>query len=471
MGKLFNIIVAFTQNTRAIGYQNGLPWPMIKEDMDHFREITTVTKDKEKQNAVIMGKNTWLSIPQKYRPLKNRFNIVLTSTLKLDIPTATSLNQALELCDSTKIEKIFIIGGERLYNEAIKDYRCDKIYTTEILGDYEYDTVFPKLPKWFALDSSEQVNEKIVFKNYRNIADPNSEENQYLECLRRILNTGEKAIDRTKVGTLSLFDENMNFTIETINPEDDPIKHQYRIPALTTKRIFFRGVIWELIWFLNGITNAKWLQDRGVHIWDGNSTKEYLRSINLNYEDGELGPVYGHQWVKWGATETTPGINQIKNIINLLRKSPTSRRAVLSAWNVGDLSKMALPPCHLMYMFKVTNHHKKRKTLNCKVIIRSNDMGLGSPFNIMSTSILLILMSRALNMLPGKIAISINDAHIYLNHIKKLKIQIGRVPLEKPLLTINQNINDYEDMIKLEYKDFKISDYHYWPGLKMPMAV
>lgn len=496
--KKFNIIAACSKN-KGIGLNNKLPWK-IREDMEIFKNITTNVKNKNKMNSVIMGRKTWESLPNKVKPLPNRFNIIVSSVLSVyndynnnnnhynNIKFFNNLDDALNY-ENDIIEEKYVIGGQRIFNETINRPECSKIYLTEIDEEYKVDTYFPEIPFWMKKTKTDTIvtsnNIKLNFNTYENISDPYSDEYCYLNSLKRILEKGEEINDRTGTGTLSVFDENLKFKIETINPqENDQTKLCYTVPVLTTKNLYLKGVIWELIWFLRGETNAKWLSDRNVHIWDGHTSKEYLESIGLPYEEGELGPGYGHQWVNWGGdhsytnntdntnnTNNTKGINQIKNIINLLKKNPTSRRAVLSAWNVSDLNKMALPPCHMMYIFKISDHNSYKPKLNCKVILRSNDMFLGSPFNILSASILTIFISRALNILPGEVALSITDAHVYKNHIEQVKKQINRVPLKFPKMTINKNINSYEDMTNIVFDDFKFSDYYHWSALKGKMAI
>lgn len=472
----FNIIVAHTKNL-GIGYNNKLPWNQIKEDMAHFKEITTRTVDTSKQNSVIMGRKTWDSIPEKYKPLPNRHNLIVSNTININnayAKTFTDLDSALNYSyKNPEIEKTFVIGGGNVYKQAINRMDLDKIITTVVNTDYNCDTYFPNYPQWIVKKNSVKINDLMSIDTYENVADLESDEKSYLDCMKYILDNGEMIKDRTGVGVLSVFDKNLRFTINTINPDEkDQTKLKYRVPIMTTKNLYLKGVFWELIWFLQGNTDANWLKERDVHIWDGNTTKEFLKKRGLDYEEGQLGPGYGHQWVNWGGDwkTKTGGINQIKNIIDLLRDDPTSRRAVLSAWNVSDLNKMALPPCHIMYIFKVSDHNQKKK-LNCKVTIRSNDMFLGNPFNIMSTALLTIFLSRSLNMLPGDISISITDAHIYLNHVEQTKKQLSRIPLKSPILEINKNINNFDDIVNLTYDNIILSEYYKWPAIKAEMAI
>jgi dihydrofolate reductase / thymidylate synthase len=482
--KQFAIVAAFTKNSRALGFKNDLPWPRIIEDMKRFTTITTQTVDPTKKNSVIMGRNSWDALPSKYKPLPDRFNVILSRNQNIEGPnytTCRNLDEALSMLENrVDIENNFVIGGQQIYNEAILRPECQKLHLTEISQEFEADTYFPKIPEWYRAEScqiirSNKINADLFFIDYENMMDFSSDEGQYLNLLKRILNEGEIKEDRTGVGVQSVFDANLRFRMETVNPDEpDQTKLQYRVPMLTTKQLFLRGVITELIWFLRGETDANWLTSRGVHIWDGNTTREFLDSRGLDYEAGQIGPGYGHQWVNWGGDWKTKegGINQIQNIIDTLRKDPSSRRAILSAWNVSDLNKMALPPCHMMYIFNVSGINSGQKPrLNCKMIIRSNDMFLGSPFNILSTSVLTILISRALNMLPGDIAISIADAHIYLNHMDQVHTQLSRKPYKFPLLSLNKSIEDWNQMKDLEFKDFTLSEYNCWPSISAQMAV
>jgi len=477
--KNFNIIAAFLKKTRGIGYKNTLPWPKIKEDMSHFKNLTQTTSLQKSVNSVIMGRNTFESMGNQC--LKNRLNIVLTRSNVNNISNqfnglespifVNSLREALDITTiaDKPVGQKYVIGGEQLYRTAITDENCKKIYTTEIDSNesIQCDTFFPEIPRWFKpIDQSQSNN--LTFRQYVNVSDKSSQENAYLECMRDILENGEPIRDRTNIGTRSLFSKNLTFDIGIKNPSEIDLKKlQYTVPGLTTKKMFFKGIVWELIWFLNGNTDVKFLQDRNVKIWNGNSTREYLDKIGLtDVPTNNIGKGYGYQWTNWNGQ----GINQIKNIIHTLKTNPASRRILLSAWNVGQLDQMSLFPCHCLYLFKVTNHHKDIKTLNCQVILRSNDMFLGSPFNIMSTAILTILISRCTGMIPGKISLNITDAHIYENHIDQVKEQLTRVPLEFPTMIINKNADTYENICNLTFDDFKF-DYHSWDQIKAEMAV
>ena len=290
-------------------------------------------------------------------------------------------------------------------------------------------------------------------------------ENKYLSLMNKVLNEGIEKNDRTGVGTLSLFGQMVEYNVN----EDDGV---YTIPMFTTKCVFFKGVITELLWFLSGNTNTNVLKDQGNNIWDGNTSRKTLDKLGLPYDEGELGPGYGYQWIHSGGTwkpdgQSEGGVNQIKFIINELRNNPESRRAVLNAWSPSDLSNMALPPCHVMYVFNKTGDNR----LSCHLTLRSNDMFLGHPFNVLSTSILLILICKCVNMTPDKVSFSMVDCHIYKNHVEQTQIQLERPTLRLPTLTINKEIKEYEDMLNLKYEDFKLHNYKKWPAIKAEMAV
>lgn len=244
-------------------------------------------------------------------------------------------------------------------------------------------------------------------------------------------------------------------------------------PLLTTKKMFWKGIVEELLWFLRGSTNANELKEKGVRIWDGNSSREYLDSIGLNhYEEGELGPVYGFQWRSFNGDYPNKegGKDQLKFILNELMTN--SRRAVLSAWNPCQIDKMALPPCHLLYNFYIDDNG-----LSCMLYMRSNDLFLGQPFNIASVSLLTLIIAKVLHMKAYKICISVCDAHIYSEHIDNVKEQINREPYELPNVQINIEAPPYNSPIdekiewieKLKYENFILNNYKSYDTIKAKM--
>jgi thymidylate synthase len=293
-----------------------------------------------------------------------------------------------------------------------------------------------------------------------------SSEEGYLQLLKDTLQDGEKRQTRNGL-VISRFGCMVNF--KNIGQH---------FPLLTTKKMFFRGIAEELLWFLRGSTNAKDLQAKGVHIWDGNSSREYLDSIGKqDYVEGELGPVYGWQWRKFGkdydnASSSQSYVDQIKYVIEELQKDNNSRRAVLSAWNPIDLEKMALPPCHILYVF-----YKNHNGLSCHMTMRSSDLFLGLPFNIASTALLTHIIARVLHMKVCEISLSLCDAHIYEEHVEKVNIQLQKELYNLPSLHIKKEPPALEtvtdDKIKwieeLEYDDFILENYKSHEAIKTIM--
>lgn len=305
------------------------------------------------------------------------------------------------------------------------------------------------------------------------------EELQYINLIRDILKDGEHRPDRTGTGTLSIpFPPQHKYTLS--KPDGTLL-----LPLLTTKRVFLRAVIAELLWFIAGSTNAKTLQDQNVHIWDGNGSRAYLDSVGLSHrEEGDLGPVYGFQWRHFGAEYkdchtdyTGQGVDQLAEIIHKLKTNPYDRRIILSAWNPADMKKMALPPCHMFAQFYVSfpasaptrPDGSKRGTLSTLLYQRSNDMGLGVPFNIASYALLTHMIARATDLIPGSLTHTMGDAHIYLDHREALEVQIQREPRDFPTLEIEREVGCSIDGWKAE--DFKVLDYKPYPAVKMQMSV
>ncbi len=262
---------------------------------------------------------------------------------------------------------------------------------------------------------------------------------QYLNLLNRILTEGTKKTDRTGTGTISVFGHQMRF-----NMEDG-------FPLLTTKKLHLKSIIHELIWFLQGDTNVKYLQENGVRIWN-----EWAD------ENGDLGPVYGHQWRSWpdydGGT-----IDQIQNVVDLIRHHPDSRRMIVSAWNVAEVKDMALPPCHTLFQFYVANGK-----LSLQLYQRSADTFLGVPFNIASYALLLQMMAQVTGLKVGEFIHTTGDTHLYLNHIEQAKLQLTREPRPLPKMLLNP---DVKDIFSFKYEDFQLEGYDPWPHIKAEVSV
>ena len=262
---------------------------------------------------------------------------------------------------------------------------------------------------------------------------------QYLELLDRILTEGVKKEDRTGTGTVSIFGNQMRFNLEE------------GFPLLTTKKLHLKSIIYELLWFLRGDTNIKYLKEHGVSIWD-----EWAD------ENGDLGPVYGHQWRSW-PDENGGTIDQIKNVVNQIRNNPDSRRMIVSAWNVAEVERMALPPCHTMFQFYVANGR-----LSLQLYQRSADTFLGVPFNIASYALLLQMMAQVTGLKAGDFIHTTGDTHLYLNHIEQAKLQLTRTPRPLPKMVINPDVKDIFDF---KFEDFQLEGYDPWPHIKAAVSV
>lgn len=262
---------------------------------------------------------------------------------------------------------------------------------------------------------------------------------QYLDLLNRILTEGTRKSDRTGTGTLSVFGHQMRFDLAD------------GFPLLTTKKLHLKSIIYELLWFLRGDTNVKYLHDHGVSIWD-----EWAD------ENGDLGPIYGHEWRSWpdynGGT-----IDQISNVIEQIKHSPDSRRMIVSAWNVAEVDKMALPPCHTMFQFYVADGR-----LSLQLYQRSADTFLGVPFNIASYALLLQMMAQVTGLQPGEFVHTTGDTHLYLNHLDQARLQLTRTPRKLPRMVLNPDVKSIFDF---KYEDFSLEGYDPWPHIKADVSV
>lgn len=262
---------------------------------------------------------------------------------------------------------------------------------------------------------------------------------QYLNLLQHILDNGTEKSDRTGTGTKSVFGYQMRFNLED------------GFPCLTTKKLHLRSIIHELLWFLKGDSNIKYLKDNGVSIWD-----EWAD------ENGNLGPVYGYQWRSW-PTPDGGKVDQIFNLINQIKTKPDSRRLIVSAWNVADVEKMALPPCHCLFQFYVADGK-----LSCQLYQRSADVFLGVPFNIASYALLTLMVAQVCNLKPGEFVHTFGDAHLYSNHYEQARLQLERTPKTLPTLKINPEV---KDLFEFKFEDFELLNYEPHPHIKAPVAV
>lgn len=285
----------------------------------------------------------------------------------------------------------------------------------------------------------------------------NQEEKNYLDLLADIVVSGEDKPDRTGVGIYSKFGTTLRFSLK-----------DNKVPMLTTKKMFTKGVIEELLFFLRGESDTKILEAKGVNIWKGNTTREFLDKTGLQHlPEGHMGKMYGHQWRCW---ETFNGghhaVDQIDNVINLLKNDPNSRRIVVSAWNAGDLKDMCLAPCHPLFQFYVTNGE-----LSCCFFMRSVDMFLGFPFNLLSYAILTHIIAKTVGMKAKEIIFMGGDTHVYKSHLTQVEEQCSREAYEFPTIIITKELNSIQDIEQLQFSDFKFEGYKSHPAIKAEMAV
>lgn len=461
--RTFDIIVATSKNN-GIGFNGNLPWKLPK-DMKNFTELTSKTVNTQKRNTVIMGRKTYESIP---KPLQFRKNIILSRQFNFPYVTkCSSLNQALNVAhNDDEIEKVFVIGGSQIYLEALKDPRLEYVYKTQINEDVKSDTFFPKLRfnDFSLVTQSElykQKNLSFTFNKYKRI---NTDEIQYLNLAQNVLDNGLEKNDRTGTGVLSTFGNQLKFDI------------RHHLPVLTTKKVHLDAVAKELLWFISGKTNTKILFDQGVGIWNGNSTYDF--NYKQGFPDrieGDLGPLYGMQWRHCGAKYidcntdyTGKGVDQIQNVIDSIKTNPNDRGHIISAWNVTDIPKMNLRPCHPFIQFYIDPINKE---LSCNFYQRSSDLFLGAPFNIASYGMLTYILACLTDLNPGYLTMSLGDTHIYKNHVEQFKMQLKRKPRKFPEFEINPRITSDSVIDDITLDDLVVYNYNPHEAIIAPMAI
>lgn len=367
-------------------------------------------------------------------------------------------------------------GDDNKFKIFLKFFVSDCVYVEEILKTWitskKVENNFYKLNMDDISEIVHKIENKDDFEKYFDVLKleyekdyfvhikKNHDEYEYLNLVEKIIKKGVVRSDRTGVGTISIFGAQMRFNLKNNS-----------FPLLTTKKIFYRAIFEELLWFITGSTNAKDLQNKNIHIWDGNSSREFLDKNGFHdRQDGDLGPIYGFQWRHYGAKYKTcyddytgQGIDQLYKVIEQIKNNPNDRRIIMSAWNVIDIPKMVLPPCHCFVQFYVSNGK-----LSCQLYQRSADMGLGVPFNIASYALLTFMIASITGLNPGEFIHTIGDAHIYLNHVEQLKYQIQLEPKPFPLLKFRRTFNCIED---IKYNDIEIIGYDSHPSIKLEMAI
>lgn len=483
---LYFSIVGASTPAGVIGVDNDLPWQRkLTKDLKRFKKITD-------NGILIMGYRTAESLRTPI--LKNRISIVLTTRLNVtdstspitskcnrnelpDLHFSNSLENALTLARELLMkrkyvgdgsDKIFVIGGRKLFDEAILHSRCRHIYWTRVYKEYAGDglckvtnqidnSVFD-LVKLHNIEISETI--PYQFFDY----ERRHEEYQVIKILHRLLNSGVHKTDRTGTGTHSIFGTQMRFSLAN-----------GFIPILTTKRVFFKTVVAELLWMISGSTDADKLKQQGVHIWEKDTSRETLDKRGFKTRrEGDIGPGYGFQMRHFGAKYTDcsadysgAGVDQLTHIINTIKTDPHSRRIILNLWNPVDIPNSTLPPCHILAQFYVIPDHPKGK-LCCQMYQRSVDFFLGFPYNIAFYSLLTHMIAMVCDLEAGEFIHCGGDVHLYKNHFEQAQIQVSRLPKQFPIIKL---LNKRNNLNEFETTDFELSDYDPHPAIKGDISV
>lgn len=475
-GKTWNLIFSI-DNEYAIGSQQDIVYKS-KVDMARFKSITN-------DSVIVMGYNTWTSIGKS--PLKNRIHVILSKNHCNDnnsVLFAESWDKVFQIVQKINKDKVFIIGGKKIYQDFFLSYKylISNIYITKIHNTLEEEEETIKLDnfdeiesfcnkfmskeedfeikenvKLFSKDPEKNISKEINI-SFIKYSSKNHFEVDYLKCMQQLSILPKRKSRNANVS--SSFGLKLDYNLQ-----------DNQVPILTTKRVAWKTCIKELLWFLRGDTDNKKLQKENVHIWDDNSSREFLDKVGLKEnEEGDLGKVYGFQWRHWGAEYfgcshdyTEKGYDQIQNCVELLNKDPHSRRIIVCSWNVSDLSKMALPPCHTLFQWYVDDNN----LLWLQLYQRSGDFFLGVPFNMFSYAVLVRLMCIKTNLKPGGIHHIFGDAHVYECHRDAIQEQLSRVPNEEITeLNINPK-SSWEDYI---IDDFTLNEYNPQKKILAPMV-
>ena len=484
----YNMIVAYTFGKQGIGKDNALPWH-IPKDMSYFKTITTIEYVKDKGNVVVMGRKTWDSIPNKFKPLSGRMNIIITGNQDLVDSNGggygikdgitniifTTLEEFTTM-NLSNYGKIFIIGGESIYKIMLDSGSVEKIYATEIYNyTGECDRTFPKFNTSNITEVSPFIESNgywirhITYNvgyNYRG-GDKiweNHEEYAYLNLMRKILESGTSNDDRTGVGTLSCFGEMLKYNLRDT------------FPISTTKRIPFKFIFEELMLYLRGQTDNKILQNKGIHIWDGNTSREFLDKRGLtHYREGDFGQTYGFNMRHFGGNYEgcekvygpDVGYDQLENVIDLIKNDPSSRRIIIDLWDPSNIDKAALPSCLCKYQFNV---NVVKKELNLSIYLRSSDYFLANNWNTITGALFVHLLcnTKCIDLTPGDLTVFIADAHLYKSHIEQVKTNLARVPYPYPNLIVKKKKGQITDF---QFEDIELIGYRAHPSIKAEMAI
>lgn len=510
-----DIIVAHSWPEMGIGAGGQLPWS-IRADLLHFRKITS-NAPESKINAVIMGRRTYESIPAAYRPLAGRLNIIITRSpqqSEYELTEFIRLEDLPAVLGKYQIHRSFIIGGGQLYDWAFKNCKIDYVYATEVFQNdkrdtSKYDTFFPdylanatssawinnqkdlmvpievspirlsnEVTTSISVNTISPKSDNVAYRfiTYYNaslasqshpepvIKQWTSPETQYLQLMNKILTDGIDRPDRTGTGTISLFGTRQEYNLLEA------------FPLCTTKRMFFRAIFEELALYLSGRTDNAILQNKDIHIWDGNTSREFLDKRGLkDYPTGDMGETYGFNFRHYGADYTGcdkdytgQGYDQIANLVHLLKTDPTSRRMIINLWNPATQHKAALPACLMMYQFFVD---PIAKTLSVQIYLRSSDYFLANNWNACTGALLVHMLCRleGIDLTPGKLIVVTGDTHLYKTHLEQVNTNLVRQPFLPCQVFIKgprrQSLNDFT------FEDLRLVGYKAHPNIPAPMSV
>jgi len=469
-------IIYATDSKNGFSKNNKIPWDIVKysNDLNHFAKITkTNNYNNDKKNILLFGYNTWIDLPFKNKKFPNRISCVLTSkelNNQEDLYFFKNINSFLLylIQNRESYNDIYIIGGKTIIETFIKMSIINNIYHSVIPEDSDCDNfINNSFLSSYNLEYSYSDNQNIIYYKYNN-NNNNNFENKYLNLLWEILITGDYRQTRN-AKTYSLFSKELTFDLK-----------QY-FPVLTSRKMFFKGIFEELIFFLKGQTDSKILESKNVNIWKPNTTKEFIQKCNLNYEEGDMGPMYGFQWRHFNAEYkgknydyTNQGIDQLTDVFDLLIKDKFSRRILLTDYNPAQAKQGVLYPCHSIIIQFYVKEINNINYVSLNMYQRSVDTTCGLGFNITSTALLLYLICNTLNAkvnnniyCPDMMKIIMGDVHIYDSHIDNILTQIQREIYKPPTINIKNKYTNIEDY---KWEDIEIINYVSHPALKYDMV-
>lgn len=460
-GKRFSVILA-TNHQHVLGIHNELPWKN-SDDLQYFREVTTYSPYPDTKNIIICGRKTWESFG--CRKLPGRTLFVVTSkasqlTSNASVFFLSSFDKAVE--EALRLEivyKVWVIGGRSIYLQAFHHPLCGDVYWNKITAPIaikDKSSIISLRDSAFHTHSSTNVSDVVKAR----IGSIGGLETQYLRLMKDCMLRGERRATRNAT-TLSLFDRSLSWDM------DDGF------PLLTTKKMFWKGIVEELLFFIRGDTQTKLLEEKGIRIWKGNTTREFLDRMGFTkYTEGEMGPMYGYQWRYFGKPYNTTsvsgvsGVDQLISFIKEISRNPNSRRHLLTTYNPAQVHEGVLYPCHSLVIQAYVSADQR---LNIKMYQRSADVFLGLPFNIASTSLFCVIISKLCNLKPGSVSITLGDAHIYETHLDACKEQLSRECYTFPTLE-TLKFQTLEEVENSELKDYKLNDYKYHPRIAAAMV-